>query len=164
MISPIRGDFTGFRVQVPPRTHMQLSDLRLCYSPESCEACFCRSGPWGFKSDSGCGTVTAIVNRTRLTDLRDLHRPEVASPPSGSARPLRMSAQVMGSPFDSADGDRRPEPPWTSLTQKRSLVRSSVSRDCVPRHFEIRPVAGTVSGASPRWYRHGTGSSTLWPT
>jgi hypothetical protein len=29
MISPIRGDFTGFRVQVPPRTHMQLPDLRL---------------------------------------------------------------------------------------------------------------------------------------
>jgi hypothetical protein len=32
----------------------------------------------GFKSGSGCGTVTAIVNRTRLANLRDLHRREVA--------------------------------------------------------------------------------------
>ena len=75
MISPIRGDFTGFRVQVPPRTHHD-QPLTCGYamgrhSPELAQGCFCRSGPWGFKSGPGCGTITAIVSQTDLQILRD---------------------------------------------------------------------------------------------
>jgi hypothetical protein len=63
----------GFLVQSVLGHTRQASDLLISHLPESCTARFCGSGPWGFKSGSGCGTVTATVNRTRLTDLRDLH-------------------------------------------------------------------------------------------
>jgi hypothetical protein len=72
---PKLGKFPAFRGSSPPRTH---HDERLTcgyamgwYSPESGQDCFRRSGPWGFKSGPGCGTVTAIVGQTDLRILRD---------------------------------------------------------------------------------------------
>ena len=98
------------------RRRRRIADLRICHSPESCRARFCRSGPWGFKSGSGCGTVTAIVNRTRLGNLRDLHRREVAcerhwrirrgmTPVSGVAHAAnRPTAATPSTPADPAHG------------------------------------------------------------
>jgi hypothetical protein len=54
----------GLLVQSPLGHIRQASDLRICYGQAFARVrygLFCSSGPWGFKSDPGCGTITAVV-------------------------------------------------------------------------------------------------------
>ena len=74
----------GFFGAFAPRTHkaarLTCGHVEGRHSPESDTGCFRSSGPWGFKSDPGCGTVTTILNCAGL-ETSAAHRPTVAIPP-----------------------------------------------------------------------------------
>jgi len=76
MISPIRGDFTGFRVQVPPRTPSHVSDLRIYVSkPRSAR----KTAGHRRAGSSPCRTQTLRTCHASACRLarrrRRLHRP-----------------------------------------------------------------------------------------
>jgi len=83
MISPIRGDFTGFRVQVPPRTHRD-HDLTCGYaigehSPESGARLFLQVRTMGVQVGSRLRNGNSHRQPTGLRILRDVHKREVVA-------------------------------------------------------------------------------------
>jgi hypothetical protein len=66
MISPIRGNFPSMGVQVPPRTHMQLSDLGLSACRYRTGKMRRRSQPWGVQVPLGHTPTHMIEGRVGL--------------------------------------------------------------------------------------------------
>ena len=157
MISPIRGDFTGFRVQVPPRTH---HDERLTcgyvmgrHSSESGTGCFRRSGPWGFKSGPGCGTATAIVSQTDLRILRDVPSRK-PWPVEDAGRMRRGWMLVSGTRMCRAPGRLRPSRRHCKPVTVESADMSDSPRRCTDRRTFAQTRASTSAASqlsrSPR--------------
>ena len=96
----------------------------------SLESHLCRSGPWGFKSGPGCGTITAIVSQTDLRILRDV--------PSGKPWP--------------AEDTRRTRRGWMLLFQESHVPRAARLRPPRRHRSEHRHVGFPAKAhRSPNW-------------
>jgi hypothetical protein len=115
-----------------------------CIRQNQAQGCFRRSGPWGFRSGPGCGTITAIVSQTGLRILRDV--------PSGKPWPV--------------EDTRRTRRGWMLLSRVSHMPRTGRLR---PPRRHGKPVTvvstdmpasreGAQIAESARWAGVGLGS------